>query len=417
MKFKALLVTLILVFCAFPALAQQPSGTLNTVSFNGFSFNFDSTLATNVNISQFAGDPADLQQPGGPEVRHTQFLLSSTSPAPESFLDATGAIRVYQTADFAAYADAQVELQQLQTLITDRADLAPFMAVDTTVAPNELPFMPQMPASQVIRARAQYVETPAVRGISYVTVFRQDVSPFVSSEFVYTFQGLSIDGAHYISAIFRVNASVFPADIPADFDMDTFNATFNDYLVESVDQLNQAGLETFTPSLTTIDALIQSISFAPTGNTGVVVVPTATATALVNDDPTFGGLAGVTWTLVSYGAPEAPVAALPNTLVTIGFSETGVAGNSGCNGYGGAFVYNNGSLTISNVVGTLMACADDINAQETAFLTALSTATSYQIIDNQLHIAYNGGMLVFVNPLTLTPTATVTGTIAPTATP
>src|SRR5215510_11598793 len=130
MKFKALLVTLILVFCAFPVLAQQPTGTLNTVNFNGFSFNFDSTLATNVNISQFAGDPADLEQPGGPEVRHTQFLLYNAATSPESFLDANGAIRVYQTADFAAFPNAQAQLQQLQTLLTDRADLAPFMVAD-----------------------------------------------------------------------------------------------------------------------------------------------------------------------------------------------------------------------------------------------------------------------------------------------
>jgi heat shock protein HslJ len=415
MKFKALIVTLLLVFCAFPVLAQQPTGTLNTVSFNGFSFNFDSSLATNVSISQFAGDPADLQQPGGPEVRHTQFLFSSANPVPESIFDATGAIRVYQTADFAAYENAQTQLQQLQTVLTNRPDLATAMNTD-----GSLPFMPILPATQAIAGHAGYVETASVQGISYVTVFRQDVSPFTSNEFVYTFQGLSTDGAHYVSAVFHVNASMFPESIPADFDMDTFNAGFADYLAQSVDQLNQATPESFTPSLTTIDAVIQSISFAPTT---VVVAPTLppapTATAIVNDDPTFGGLAGVTWTLVSYGAPEAPVAVLPNTLITAGFSETGVAGNSGCNGYGGTFVYNNGALTISNVVGTLIACADDINAQETAYLAALSSATSYQIADNQLHIAYNGGVLNFVNPILLTPTATVTGTATaiPTATP
>jgi heat shock protein HslJ len=419
MKFKILISILLVIMCAFPVMAQQPTGTLNSVSFNGFSFNFDSSLATNVNISQFAGDAADLQQPGGPEVRHTQFLLYSTTTSPESFLDATGAIRVYQTADFATYPNAQTQLQQLQTLLTDRPDPASFMVVYPNGA-TSLPFMPQMPASQVIRARVAYVNTPVMDGVSYITVYRQDVSPFVSSEFLYTFQGISADGLHYVSAIFRVNASAFPAEIPADFDMDTFNATFNDYLVESVDMLNQGGVETFTPLLAPIEALIQSIGFAPTSGGGVVVAPTATATALVNEDPTFGGLAGVTWILTSYGAPEAPTAAIPNVPVTIGFSETGVAGNSGCNGYGGAFTYNNGALTISNVVGTLMACADNnVNVQEAAYLAALSTATNYQIVGNQLQIAYNGGVLVFTNALALTPTVTVTetATIAPTATP
>jgi heat shock protein HslJ len=314
-------------------------------------------------------------------------------------------------------------LQQLQLILADRPDLATFMVVDEVALPT-LPFMPQMPAAQVIRARAQYIETASVRGVSYVTVYRQDVSPFVNNEFFYTFQGLSADGTQYVSAIFRLDASVFPAEIPADFDMEAFNAQFTAYLTESVNQLNAATPESFAPSLTAIDAVIQSFAFGGTSVVGnatapaTPVAPPATAT-IVNEDPTFGGLAGATWTLVSYGAPEAPVVVIPEAPITAIFSETGVGGSSGCNSYGGAFLYNSGTLTISGIVSTLMACAENIMAQETAYVTALSTATSYQIVGGQLIIAYPGGLLTFVNPAAITPTVTATpvASATPTATP
>ncbi len=414
MKSKLLILVLLLALCALPVLAQdttQQAGTINVVSFNGFNFTFDSVLATNVNISQFAGDPADLAQPGGPEVRHTQFLLYSQTPPPESILDAAGTIRVYNVADLTDYPTNAERFQQLQTLLNDRADLTPFMTVDVNAAGTELPFLPVFPASQVIRARAQFVETPFVRGISYITVFRQDVSPFVNNEFLYTFQGVSLDGTRYISAIFRVDASMFPTEIPADFDMDTFTAQFQAYLTESVTQLNAATPESFTPSLSFIDAVIQSFSFGG-GAIGDVVatVPTIVASPTQVQDPTLGGLAG-SWNLVSYGAPEAPQAVLPNAAITITFEPTGVSGSSGCNTYGGAFEYNNGTLRFFNVAGTLIACAEDINAQEAAYMSALNSATSYQVAGNMLFIAYEGGMLTFINPAI--PTATVAPTIDP----
>jgi heat shock protein HslJ len=414
MKSKLLMFVLLLALCAFPVLAQD--STLNSVSFNGFSFSFDSAWATNVNISRFAGDPVDAQQPGGPEVPHTQFLLYSDTILPESF-DAPGVIRIYQASDIAVYPNAAPQFQQLQTLLTDRPDLAQFMVSNST-----LPFLPtNLGPTQVVRARAQYVETPSVRGISYVTMFRFDVSPFTSSEFLYTFQGISLDGTQYVSAIFHVDAAVFPAEIPSDFDFAAFEEQYEAYVTESINQLNAATVENFTPSLSAIDAVIQSFAFGsvPVVSGGATPLPPPATATIVNEDPTFGGLAGVTWTLVSYGAPEAPIAVLPEAPITAIFSETGVGGSAGCNSYGGAFLYNSGALTVSGIVSTLMACAENVMAQETAYVNALTTATSYQIVGGQLIIAYTGGQLVFVNPLAITPTVTITpvASATPTATP
>lgn len=261
MKFRIFVLALLVALGVVPAFAQENSRS--TVTFNGFTFSFDSALATSVNITQFAGDPPDLQQPGGPEVKHTQFNLYNAAPAPESLFDALGGIRVYKTADFAGYEFPQMRLTQLQQLLADHTDLAPYMVVPPNdTAPAELPFMPVMPAGQIIRAQAKYMETAGFKGISYLTVYRQDVSPFLSDSFWYTFQGISKDGAYYVMAVFKLNTALFPAELGADFDYNAFSATYHDYLVKSVDTLNSASATDFTPSLDGLDKVVQTFAMS-----------------------------------------------------------------------------------------------------------------------------------------------------------
>ena len=330
----------------------------------------------------------------GAEVRHTQFLLYNTAPAPESIFEGIGGIRVYSTADFAGYDGATQQLQQLQMLVAQQPDLTPFLALNSTDASaNNLPFMPGMPAAQVIRAHVHYFSSAALQGISYVTFYSQGLSPFTSSEFLYTFQGLSRDGAYYVSAIFHPNTALFPAEIPADFNMDTFSAGFQDYLEQSIATLNNAAPEDFTPSLTTFDSIIQSVALAPMSMTSPATaaptVPTATAVASLN------GLGGVTWTLISYGDPAAPLPALDGTLVTLVFAESGASGNAGCNSYSGAFQYDNAAITFGTLTTTQIACDQPIMDQEAAYLNALASANSYVITGHQLQISYDGGVLNF----------------------
>jgi heat shock protein HslJ len=335
-------------------------------------------------------------QPGGPEVAHTQFVLYTNPPAPESIFDAPIAIRVYQTADFGPYEFPFQQLQQLETLLAERPDLAQFMAVPAdNSSPNVLPFMPVLPAAQVIRARAQFVETPALQGVSFVTLYSQGVSPFTAGDFFYTFQGLSADGSHYVSLVARLNTGLFPSEIPADFDMDAFTATFNDYLNESVATLNAAAPDDFTPSLTALDALAQTFAFTSEGGDVATSPPAATEEATPVPSG-MGGLAGVTWTLVSYGSADAPVAVLPTAPITLVFSDQGIGGSAGCNQYFGSFQFDVSTITFSDIGSTLMACVDQAAMdQETAYLEALRTATAYQITDGQLQITYNGGVLTF----------------------
>jgi hypothetical protein len=258
MKLKALILVLLLAFAVTPAFAQDD--TVNTVAFNGFSFSFDDAVATNVNITQYAGDPAD--SPFVPDPAHTQFLLYSATatptPAPESLFDGLGGVRVYRVADVQGNEAREAQLVQLQSLLSARPDLTANMVADTASSVT-LPFLPVVAAGQIIRARAEYVETEQVSGISYLTVITEVAEPFDASDVIYTFQGVSADGEYYISAVFHINPSALPAELEA-VDMATFD--MNAYGSDIIAQLNAAAPEDFNPSLTDINAIVQSFSFA-----------------------------------------------------------------------------------------------------------------------------------------------------------
>lgn len=394
MKIKSILLLALsaMLVVALPALAQPAT---NSVAFNGVSFQFPSTLATNVSISQHPGDPVDLDAPGGPQAPYTDFLLYNTFPAPESIFDA-GGIRVYRTADFAQYPDYQQAMDALAGLTSAQADLTPSMAANAADNSNKLPFLPVVPANQVIRARARYVGNATFSGIAYVTVFRQDASPFVGTEFLYTVQGVSSDGSYYVSAIFPLTTALFPDSVPADFNYDSFIAGIDQYTNESIATLNAAAPTEFTPGLETLDAVVSSLMLTSASAPGVPVpaqpTPTSEPTAIA--DPTFGGLGG-TWILTGWGDVNAPTAPLEGSVVNVNFGAEGISGSSGCNSYSGGFQYNNGVLVVQPLATTLMACEQPVMDQEGAFLNALQGATGYQINGDMLTLFYDGGVLTF----------------------
>ena len=258
MKFKLLVLIAVVMFSVVPVWAQD--NAVHTVGMDGVSFRFDAGLAENVNIVTFAGDPVDMQAPGGPQAPYTEFLLYSGRFVPESAMDATGSVRVYRTADFAAYPEHQNRLIALQNLLAARPDLGQYMVAQQNMNDVTLPFLPVYPAVQVIRAQAHYVDTGMVSGIRFITTYAQGPMPLTSNSVFYTFQGISADGTRYVSVIFNLNVSIFAAEVPADFNSDAFYADPLSYFNQDIATLNAAAPDTFAPLLTTVDAVVQSLA-------------------------------------------------------------------------------------------------------------------------------------------------------------
>jgi heat shock protein HslJ len=102
------------------------------------------------------------------------------------------------------------------------------------------------------------------------------------------------------------------------------------------------------------------------------------------------------WELVSLAGSDV----LAGTTITIGFEVDQVSGSAGCNHYGGSYKSSGNSLSVSGVFATEMGCLEPegILRQETAYLTALRAAATYQIGGDTLEIRDGTGTqaLVFV---------------------
>lgn len=108
-------------------------------------------------------------------------------------------------------------------------------------------------------------------------------------------------------------------------------------------------------------------------------------------------LEGILWRLVDFGPVDAPVAALADVSVTVKFDAGNtVGGSGGCNSYGGNYQLNGQSLSVSQVVSTMMACENtDVMQQESRYLAALGSATGLHVAGTELTIDYAGGKLHF----------------------
>jgi hypothetical protein len=249
---------LLLVSACMPALEQEDAS--KRITLDDFSFTLNSALATNVNVVQFPGDPTEEVYPGGPQPPHTQFVLYTELPVPEVMLQSRATITIYPLAEMDSYEAHTQVVETLRDLLTERPDLGEFEQTRDSLSQITLPFLPIMPGAQVIRARAEYVQTDKVNGIAYVTVYRQDAAPFLDYEFLYTFQGLSTDETKYISTVMPVRAKMFPDELPSDYDFETFFPRMTSYFAESIDLLNAGESDDFEPTLPLGVALVESIT-------------------------------------------------------------------------------------------------------------------------------------------------------------
>ena len=99
-------------------------------------------------------------------------------------------------------------------------------------------------------------------------------------------------------------------------------------------------------------------------------------------------LVGTTWTLTTIASGDAVSSVLNGTEVTAEFTADGtVSGSAGCNRYTGSYTWTDDQLSFSALASTKMACADDVMAQEGAFLASMGEVASFAIEGAQLSLS------------------------------
>ncbi|WMT87229.1 YbaY family lipoprotein [Pelagibacterium sp. 26DY04] len=101
-------------------------------------------------------------------------------------------------------------------------------------------------------------------------------------------------------------------------------------------------------------------------------------------------LPGTSWTLVALAGE--PIAEDVESTLIFGEDDGSVGGNGGCNSYGGSIAYQeDGTIEITEVFSTMMACQDPKMSTERELFDALGAATSYAIEGETLTLIDEGG--------------------------
>ncbi len=102
------------------------------------------------------------------------------------------------------------------------------------------------------------------RGVRYLTQFNQAVLPVNNQQLIYYFHGLSNDGNNYVEVILPVQAAFLAPDNNPESPLPPGGIEFNpgnlgSYFPDVAARLNTTPPDQFSPSLTMLDALVQSI--------------------------------------------------------------------------------------------------------------------------------------------------------------
>ncbi|MBL8090503.1 MAG: hypothetical protein KF758_17570 [Anaerolineales bacterium] len=124
--------------------------------------------------------------------------------------------------------------------------------------PERLPFLPTFNAGPMFYSNFGNITFQNGSGIRYVTEFSQFPHPITNNGMFYTFQGITNDGLYYVSAILPINVD-FLVGYPTPTDQRDF-AFIESEVLRVTDQLNNTSSDSFTPRLTALDSLIQSIN-------------------------------------------------------------------------------------------------------------------------------------------------------------
>jgi len=237
-----------------PAVA--PKGI--TVSFQNVSFMIPEGLATGAKSELV---PAATEADGGPwgvAPEHIVFTLTGYSVAVGNF---QAVVEIYPADSYAG-----VNSWAASSLTRLRAVLASPMAPLTN---DNLPTVPfNGAAAQQYAAQAKILEFQGGTGARMLSQYAQFPGPILRDDSFYHYEGLTSDGKYLVAVLLPV---ILPLKTTADnpsadgvaYPADRNSAGLVSYYKGITDLLNAAAPESFQPTITQMDALIQSISISP----------------------------------------------------------------------------------------------------------------------------------------------------------
>lgn len=286
--------------------------------------------------------------------------LSNPATSPLLYIFPTKAyLDLYEEAGDSAVSD---QVLRLETLIEG--------APERTEPPGDpMPLLP--PPFSTMNRWVQFSDLAfgVGTGVRYVSdsPSRQAVGVWANDTNAYYYQGLTTNGAFYVSLVWPVATDSLPAtaaDAPADVQEQVATAEgYTAYLQTTKETLNALDPADWTPDLASLDALVSSITFP-------IEQPKLT---------------GTTWEWMGTTTPTEQLTAPNPTDYWIEFNADGTAAiRADCNNVIASYTADEGSLTIELGPSTLVACGPTSLDQQ--FLAGLSSASRYFFEAGELYI-------------------------------
>ncbi len=247
---------------AVPTPTSTPSGIV--VGFENVSFIIPQGLALGATMETVPEVGKETGAPWDVAPEHIRFTFTSYNNALAKF--SVMEIRVFRAEDYAARsAGAGNSIPRLQAILA---------APDAPIFAESLPAVPYFNAGQMLAAQVARIEFKTGSGVRMVTQYGQAVGPITNNGTFYHFEGLTGDGKFYIVAVLPIGASFLassddptaplPADgIPFPDLSNTDPNVFETYFRNMEEKMNATDPNAFSPALSLLDALIQSIVVTP----------------------------------------------------------------------------------------------------------------------------------------------------------
>jgi heat shock protein HslJ len=109
-------------------------------------------------------------------------------------------------------------------------------------------------------------------------------------------------------------------------------------------------------------------------------------------------LTGTAWQAVNFNnGQNAVVSPIADTNLTLRFeSASQISGNGGCNTFNGDYSVSGSNIWIGAPATTQMLCAEDVAAQESQYLAALQSASTFRIDGNRLELRTAGDAIAAI---------------------
>jgi hypothetical protein len=134
-----------------------------------------------------------------------------------------------------------------------------------TWSSGELPFLPPLPMMQSFFSHEAVISFNGGQGVRFITDYNESSHPLSNRTIFYTFQGLTDDGMYWVAVTLPISSPILPADadfrtLPEGYSFETWFQTYGAYVSDVKDVLEAQAPDSFFPTVSILDSLVESIT-------------------------------------------------------------------------------------------------------------------------------------------------------------